>query len=145
MSDVRCEEFDRRPVDGALGSSAESAGWREHLAGCAECREQQRADALLRDALAGPAPELSPAFEAGLRRELERRATARRSGRLRPAGLWALAAYGAAALAASVAILARLPWESLAPSPALGMALGALALLSPLALLDRIGIVRPPG
>ena len=144
-----CGEFDRAREAGRLEGEAE-ARWREHLAGCADCREQVAADELLRGALEAPVPTLSPGFEAGLRRELDRRVAARatpapRAGRLRPAGLWALAAYGTAALAASVVILARLPWESLTPSPALGIALGALALLSPVALLDRLGIVRPPG
>ena len=146
---MSCGEFDRVRTAGVLDREAE-ARWREHLAGCADCAEQARADALLQEALNEPVPELSPGFEAGLRRELRTRtaaqpARARRPGRLRPAGIWALAAYGTAAAAASAVILARLPWESMAASPVLGMALGAVALLSPLGLLDRIGIVRPPG
>ncbi len=139
----------------AAGREAGDEGegrWNDHLAGCADCREQASADALLRGTLGqAPAPpEVSAAFEGRLRRRLQRRTagrpiTARRTGGLRPSGLWALAAYGTAATGASAAILARLPWESLAPSPALLVTVGALALLSPLALLDRVGIVRPPG
>ena len=149
MSGDRCGELDRVLARGRL-EGEERARWREHLAGCADCRRQESADAQLRGALADPAPELSAGFDAGLRKALERRAAGRpaaagRPGRLHRSGLWALAIYGTAAAAASVAILTRLPWESLAPSPALGIAIGAIALLSPVALLDRLGIVRPPG
>ena len=149
MSGGRCGEFDRARAAASLAGD-EAVRWREHLAGCADCREQARADALLRGGLTAPVPELSAGFEAGLRRELERRAAARpaparRPGRLRPSGMWLLAAYGTAATAASAVILARLPWASLTPSPVLLVALGAQALLSPLVLVDRIGVVGPPG
>ena len=148
MSETRCAELDRRLAAGELDAEA-AARWREHVAGCADCREQEAADALLRAALDSPPPRLSAGFADGLRRELDRRVAGRpgahRPGRLRPAGLWALAGYGTAALAASVAILVSLPWESLTVSPAAGIALGAIALISPLALLDRVGIVHPPG
>jgi hypothetical protein len=97
-----------------------------------------------------PPTGLSAEFEARLRQRLEDRAAGilpapRRPARLRPAGLWALAAYATAATAAAVVILARLPWQSLTPSPVLLICLGGLAMLSPLVLLDRVGVVRPPG
>ena len=149
MSDGRCREFDAASAGGGPLRDA-AIGWREHLAGCADCREQAAADALPRGALTPPPPALSADFEVRLRRRIERRAAAPpavtgRRGGLRPAGLLTLAAYGTAATAASAVILARLPWESLSPSPVALAALGALALLSPLVLLDRFGIVRPPG
>ena len=126
------------------------ARWLDHLAGCVTCREQTSADALLRGALATPPTELGAGFDRQLRQRLERRAaggspTARRPGRLRPAGLWTLGAYGTVAAFASVVVLSRLPWQSINMSPALAITLGLLILLSPLVLLDRTGIVRPPG
>ncbi len=149
-----CEEFDRRRESGGFDGEQETL-WREHLAGCAVCREQAAADAFLREMSAPPPPELAAGFEGRLQRRLEQRgarhpatghpATVPRPGRLRPFGLWTLAAYGTAATIASVLILSRLPWHSFTAPPGLGFVLGALALLSPLVLLDRIGIVRPPG
>ena len=143
-----CEQFDRRLAHGVLEGD-EEARWLEHLAECAVCSEQAPADVLLRGALGDPAPKLSAEFDRRLRRRLEQRvagapAPTRRPGRLRPSGWWLLVAYGTVAAAASVVIVARLPWQSFTPSPVLGITLGALALLSPLVLLDRIGIVRPP-
>lgn len=140
----RCDAFDRRlEAGGAAAGDRES--WADHLAGCADCREQDRADALLRGALAAPAPELAAGFDGRLLLRLEARAARRSAGGLGRSAWWLLAGYGTAAAAVSVVILARLPWQSLTPSPALGITLGALALLSPLVLLDRVGVVRPPG
>ena len=144
-----CEEFDRRLDSGGFDGEQETL-WREHLAGCAVCREQAAADAFLREMSAPPPPELAAGFEGRLQRRIEQRvaqraATVPRPGRLRPSGLWTLAAYGTAATVASVLILSRLPWHSFTAPPGLGFVLGALALLSPLVLLDRVGIVRPPG
>lgn len=154
----RCDEFDRLRPEGKV-DDPRARRWQEHLDGCAHCREQVRADGLLRETLAAPAPELVAGFEERLRRRLESRSAPRpaavgrpglgRSSSGRPGlprfGWWVLATYGTAAAVASAVILARLPWQSIAPSPAFGITLGALALLSPLVLLDRIGIVRPPG
>lgn len=142
-----CEEFDRLRSD---GEGERERHWREHLAGCAACREQSRADVLLRVALDTHAPELGAGFEQRLRARLEQRAAPRsraasHPGRLGSSDLWTLGAYATAAAVASAVILSRLPWQSLTLSPALGITLGALALLSPLVLLDRLGIVRPPG
>lgn len=147
MSD-RCERFDRF-LEGAPGGGEAAARWRRHLAGCASCREQEAVDALLRRALPA-APAAAPGYEERLRRRLgerlaDRSTRGRRRLGLRPAALWALGAYVSAAGAASVVVLARLPWQSLAVPPGLGLVLGAIALLSPLALLDRADIVRPPG
>lgn len=148
MNGHECPEFDRRRQAADLEGEP-SAPWQEHLAGCADCRQQASADAVLRGVFEEPVPALSPGFEAGLRRELERRRAARRpappAGRPRASGLLSVAAYLTAVVAASAAILARLPWESLTPSPVLLVGLVALGLLSPLALFDRLGIVRPPG
>ena len=148
MSEL-CDEFDRALASGEIAGEEESP-WREHVAGCAVCRQQANADALLREALATAPPELAAGFEGRLRLRIEQRAgegsaSARRPGSLRPSGLWALAAYGTAAAIASVVIVSRLPWESFTPSPALGFTLATILLLSPLVLLDRLGIVRPPG
>jgi len=142
-----CGEFDRRPA--APAGEAE-ARWREHLAGCSSCGEQAAIDALLREARPPAPPELNAGFEARLRLRLERRLTAgarpaRRPGGLRPAALWVLGAYGTAAGLASLLLLSRLPWQLSAAPPGVAITLGVLALLSPLVLLDRIGIVRPPG
>ena len=144
----RCEEFDRLEEAGR-GEGGGEAAWREHLAACASCRGQSAVDALLREALPSP-PAPVAGSEERLRRRLaerlgERPRPARRALGLRPVALWTLGAYGTAAAAASLLILARLPWQSLAASPAVGIALAVLALLSPLVLLDRVGVVRPPG
>ena len=145
-----CEEFQRlQEISRKDGDAA--ARWRRHLDGCETCREQEATDALLRAMSRRPVPELSGTFEERLRSRLRaedaaaRRAPSRRPRGLRPAAVWVLGAYGTAAAAASILVLMRLPWRSLAVTPSLGIALGALALLSPLILLDRVGVVRPPG
>ncbi len=145
----RCEEFDRF-LESPPGDGEAEARRRQHLAGCASCRQQEVADALLREALPEPPPELGAGFDRRLRGELERRLAentppARRQGGLSPVALWALGAYGMAAVLVSLLVLVNLPWQSLAASPGMGIVLGALVLLSPLVLLDRVGVVRPPG
>ena len=145
----RCKEFEELPAGAARDAEAETR-WREHLAGCASCRRQEAVDALLRESSTAPVPRLSGGFDSHLRRRLERAAArrpvpVRRPAGLRPTALWVMAVYVTAAVAASLLVLTRLPWQSFAAPPGLGIVLGALALLSPLVLLDRVGVMRPPG
>jgi hypothetical protein len=146
-----CEEYDRFVDLGGLdGENAPQ--WREHLRGCPTCSKQLAAEASLRQAFAGspPPPGLAAGFEARLHQRLDaRRPDAARGhtglGRLWPSWGWTLASYATAATFASILILSRLPWQSFEAPRGLVFALGALVLASPLVLLDRIGILRPPG
>ena len=66
---IECERFDHWLLEG--GTEVDSPVWREHLEGCAGCREQWHAHHLLAATFAEePVPQLSPAFEAGLDRKL---------------------------------------------------------------------------
>lgn len=144
-----CEEYDRF-LDGGVLEGERAGQWREHLRSCASCREQVAADAALREMIVAPPPELSAGFEARLHQRLDGRrpnaARARRiPGGVRPSWGWTLASYVTVATFASVLILSHLPWQSLVAPRAMVLTLGALVLVSPLVLLDRIGIFRPPG
>jgi hypothetical protein len=71
MSERRndCDRFERWLLTG--GTELESQVWDDHLESCAECREQWHAHRMLAATFAlEAAPELSPAFEAGLDRKL---------------------------------------------------------------------------
>ena len=138
-----CEEYDRF-LDRGGDEGEHSAAWREHLRGCPSCSEQVIADASLRQAFAGspPPPGLAAGFEARLHQRLEAR---RGRGAVWSSRMLVLATYATAATAASIMILSRLPWHSFDVPGSLVFGLGALALASPLVLLDRIGILRPPG
>ena len=138
-----CEEYDRYLERGGV-EGENAAAWHEHLRGCASCGSQVVADASLRQAFAAspPPPELTAGFEARLHQRLEAR---RGLGRVWSSRRWVLATYATAATFASIMILSRLPWHSFDVPLGLVFALGAMALASPLVLLDRIGILRPPG
>ena len=138
-----CEEYDRFVDRGGLdGENAPQ--WREHLRGCPTCSKQVAADASLRQAFAGspPRPGLAAGFEARLHQRLEAR---RGRGAVGSSRRLLLATYATSATLASIMILSRLPWQSFEAPRGLVFALGALVLASPLVLLDRIGILRPPG
>ena len=146
-----CEEYDRF-LDGGGLEGEDAARWREHLRGCPTCSKQVAADLSLRQAFAAspPSAELTAGFEARLRQQLEARRpgatrVSRRLGRAWPSWGWVLAPYATAATFASILILSRLPWQSFDVPRSLVFALGAIVLASPLVLLDRIGILRPPG
>jgi anti-sigma factor RsiW len=127
-----CDQFDRLPAERLA----------EHLRSCSQCREQNAADAALRQGFATPPPEIHIGFETRLRRRLQER---RAPARWRPVWGWTLATYVTAATIASIVILSRLPWGTLVAPRALGLTIVALVVASPLLLLDRIGVLRPPG
>jgi hypothetical protein len=94
-----CDRFERWLLTG--GTELESRVWDDHLESCAECREQWHAHRMLVATFAGKdAPELSPAFEAGLDRKLGSRVE------IRPLRGWRRAAM----LAYAVGALGILGW-----------------------------------
>lgn len=124
--------------------------WEDHLARCPECRAEAALSSELRAALAPtPVPALAPGFEARLRRRLEQSA----AGAARRRDRWIMAAYWAAAVAASLVILARLDWQPwTSGSAARWPGLLTLAVLGPLLaapdfwrLLSNVGHLMWPG
>lgn len=98
MSEQRreCDRFDQWLREAEPGS--DSTAWLEHLDGCAECQGQWHSHELLTASLAVEAvPELSPGFEARLRRRVATEMEVRPLRGWRRAAMLAYAA-GAAAL-----------------------------------------------
>lgn len=66
---IECDRFDKWLLED--GTELESPVWRDHLKGCAECREQWHAHKMLAATFADEkVPELSPGFDAGLDRKI---------------------------------------------------------------------------
>ena len=108
--------------------------WEDHLALCPECRAEAALSSELRAALAPtPVPALAPGFEARLRRRLGRSLEQNTAVAARRRDRWIMAAYWAAAVAASLVILARLDWQPwTSGSAARWPGLLTLAVLGPL-------------
>lgn len=167
-----CDEYTRHfegrgGVDGAVSES-----WLEHLDSCTDCREQADADAALRSAFstarspgstrdaaldrslrAGPDTGLGDRLDDWLAGELEIRARGVPKAapkRHRWGARWALAAYATLAGSLSLWVLSTVSWPAVSPVAPLAplaatITFGALALLTPLVLFDRLGVLRPPG
>lgn len=128
------------------------AEWDAHLASCSGCRDHTAMDAALRRSFSGvgsPAEQIDERLDAWLTAELAKRthcpqeAASDRRWRLSARERWVLVAYGAAASLVSLRVLSTVSWPAVSPAVPL-TALGVLAVLTPLVLFDRLGVLRPP-
>src|SRR6185295_1745078 len=103
-------------------------GLDEHLAHCPECREQWQAHREMLRLKDDEHPQLSPGFNARLRRRLEAESASVSAPRRWP---WlALGLYATAAAALSLVILARLDWSWVPALDPAERVLGVLGLLA---------------
>ena len=141
-----CDRFDQWLLDD--GTKLERPVWREHLAGCSECREQWHAHQMLAATFATEeVPELSPDFDAALDRRLAA------AVEIKPLRGWRLAAM----LAYAGIALALLAWAMKSvPLPTIDLSAPwvpvAVLLAVPLTFILAIGAARlipmrriPPG
>jgi hypothetical protein len=161
MSDPRCTRFEElRPhaagpdvaadaadaaADAADAATADAdadaraAAWREHRSTCAACRAQERADALLREALkAAVPPTKEEEFTACLMARLATTRLGTTPPRRSMAGAhWFLILSGLFVTAAGAAILASLPQPLFHPEALRTLVLTG-ALISPLVLVGAL-------
>ncbi len=135
---IECQEFEEDLLRG--GAELDLEGWHSHLETCESCRQQGSMHQLLVACLAEvPVPELSPGFEAGLRRKLEERIE------VRPLRGWRVAAMAAYAFMGALLlrwVFGRFPLPSIAIDPASPWILGLALLAVPLTLWLAIGATR---
>lgn len=139
MSDPHtdCERFEDWLLQGA---ATVASRWGAHLEACSSCREQWAAHRMLVATFAEEAvPELSPAFQEGLRRRLDAAVA------VRPLRGWRLAAMAGYALVAAALmrwVLLRFPLPSIAIDPASPWTLVVAFLAVPLTFLLTLGATR---
>jgi len=138
-----CDDFDRMVDLEASLSSAELAGWREHLETCPVCREQDAAHRALQLGLASsPILEVSPGFDESLRGKLS---AVRRSRSPSSRALFLFWLYGTVVALASIMILSSIPWSrGLFSGTAIALALSGAVLTPLLLLLPRATLPQGP-
>jgi len=140
MSENRtdCSLFEAWLLDGA--TDIESQLWDSHLEGCSGCREQWAAHQMLVATFTEEAmPELSAAFDSGLRRKLE--ATVE----INPLRGWRLVAMAGYTLVATLLlrwVFARFPLPSISIDPSSPWTVALAIAAVPLTLWLTVGITR---
>ena len=140
MSEIHtdCEQFEALLLDGAPES--EIRAWHGHLENCAGCREQWAAHQMLVATFAEvPVPELSPAFDAGLRRKIDT------AIEVKPLTGWRTAAmigYGLAAIGLLGWVFKRFPLPAVSIDPASPWIMALAIAAVPLTLWLTIGLTR---